>query len=351
MADLIQNPPADNAPLPAFAVRVAAWQAHCGRRGLPWMTPDPYRRWVSEIMLQQTQVPVVVDYFERFMRALPDVAALARADESLVLGLWSGLGYYSRARNLLAASRMIMGGLGGRFPTTLQGWMALPGVGRSTAAAVVSFCWGVPEPVVDGNVVRLLARHTAWTGPVDDAAGRRRMLEEARVRITEGAARGVEAGVYNQGMMDLGATVCVRHHPACGACPVAGDCQGLARGLQLAIPRPRARPDRKPRRLALLWMVSDLGVLMVRRPAGDIWQGLWCLPEAGAAADGRRPVMRLKRTLTHLDLTIDVYAAGGQPAAVPDGCFWLAPERVAGAPLPEPIAAVLARMGGKSGAQ
>ena len=265
----------------SFAVAVLAWHARHGRHDLPWQRPgragDPYRVWVSEIMLQQTRVSKVVPYFERFVARFPEVRSLADAPLDEVLHLWSGLGYYARARNLHRAAREIRDAHGGRFPERLDALLALPGVGRSTAGAVLSLALGQRHPILDGNVKRVLARCFGVPGWPGRGAVARRLWE-----LAEALTPHREVGAYNQAMMDLGATLCRRRGPECHRCPLAGRCVGLAEGRPEAYPGPRpARP--LPGRAVRMLLVRDPGgrVLLQRRPPAGLWGGLWGLPELG----------------------------------------------------------------------
>ena len=259
-----------------FAARLIRWQRTHGRSGLPWQgSRDPYRIWLSEIMLQQTQVAAVIPYYERFLARFPSVEALAAAGEDDVLRLWSGLGYYARARNLLAAARVI--GAAGRFPATAAAIAELPGVGRSTAAAIAVFAFGERAPILDGNVKRVLARAFAvagWPGRPDVE----RVLWARAQRLLP--RRGVE--VYTQALMDLGATVCTRARPACARCPIRSGCAARAQGRvgELPAPRPRKRLPLK----RSTWLVLRRGdaVLLEKRPSPGLWGGLWTFPEARA---------------------------------------------------------------------
>jgi len=284
-----------------FVRRITDWQRRAGRHDLPWQgTGEAYRVWLSEVMLQQTQVATVVPAFQRFVGRFPDVASLARAPLDEVLGLWSGLGYYSRARNLHRAAREIVAQ--GGFPGQLEGLMRLPGVGRSTAAAIVSLAFDRPAAILDGNVRRVLARHAGIDGWPGDPAVTRRLWAEAESRLPPPDAPPGAARAYTQGLMDLGAGVCHRRHPACGACPLAGDCAAHRHGLVARIPAPRPPRQRPWRRIALLLDAGPDGVLLVRRPERGVWGGLWCLPEGGAD----EPWYTLRHDLTHLRLEIVV---------------------------------------------
>ncbi|MGE0876024.1 MAG: A/G-specific adenine glycosylase [Burkholderiales bacterium] len=253
--------------MPAFARKLVAWQAKHGRHGLPWQgTRDPYRIWLSEIMLQQTQVSTVIPYFERFLARFPDVTALAAADEDAVLRLWSGLGYYARGRNLLAAAREVVR-LGG-FPDTQEALQGLPGVGRSTAAAIAVFAYGSRAAILDGNVKRVLARAFGTEGDLWELA---ESLVPAR-----------DTGAYTQALMDLGATVCTRAQPACGRCPVAKACVARREGRVAELPARKARKALPLRRQTWLVLEQDGRVLLERRPSPGLWGGLWTFPELTA---------------------------------------------------------------------
>ncbi|WP_166212289.1 A/G-specific adenine glycosylase [Cognatiluteimonas telluris] len=261
----------------AFSAQLLRWFDAHGRHDLPWQHPrTPYRVWLSEIMLQQTQVRVVVPYFERFVAALPDVASLAAADLDDVLALWSGLGYYARARNLHAAARQCVSLHGGALPRDLAALMALPGIGRSTAGAILAQAWGDAHPILDGNVKRVLARYHGVEGWPGMQAVEKRLWELASAQLpTERLAD------YTQGQMDFGATLCTRFDPACDLCPVQAGCiaKREARTAQLPTPKPgKALPERS----ILVLMARDIDgrVLLQRRPSTGVWAALWSLPEA-----------------------------------------------------------------------
>ncbi|NEV62026.1 A/G-specific adenine glycosylase [Thiorhodococcus minor] len=267
------TPPGD------FAQRLLHWRDRHGRTDLPWQRDrTPYRVWVSEIMLQQTQVAVVIPYFERFMARFPGLIELAEADLEGVLAHWSGLGYYARARNLHRAAREIRDQHGGCFPTDLAAVQALPGIGRSTAGAILSLACGQRHPILDGNVKRVLTRHfgiEGWPGKSDVLA---RLWG-----LAEGCTPAERVGDYNQGMMDLGATICTRHRPACQDCPVGKSCLARAQGRQSELPAPKP-PKALPTRATLMLAVrnADGEILMEQRPPTGIWGGLWSLPEVAA---------------------------------------------------------------------
>ncbi|MCC5857257.1 MAG: A/G-specific adenine glycosylase [Ectothiorhodospiraceae bacterium] len=265
----------------AFRRAVLAWFDRHGRHDLPWQQPaSPYRVWVSEVMLQQTQVAVVIPYFQRFMRRFPDVGALAAADQDAVLEHWAGLGYYARARNLHRAARVIVEEHGGRFPDNPEDWQSLPGVGRSTAGAILSLSMGQRHAILDGNVKRVLARYRAIPGWPGQTSVLTTLWE-----LAETLTPTRRCGDYNQAMMDLGATLCTRARPACSLCPLGAHCQARARGTPTAYPEPkpaRALPRRETR---MLLLESDQGVLLHRRPPSGIWGGLWSLPECSPEDD------------------------------------------------------------------
>lgn len=259
-----------------FSERLVAWQREHGRNNLPWQqNVTAYRVWVSEIMLQQTQVAAVIPYFERFMARFPTLADLASAPVDEVLHLWSGLGYYSRARNLLKAAQQAAADHGD-LPADIDALMALPGIGRSTAGAIMSLAWNSRAAILDGNVKRVLSRHVALEGWPGSTANLRRLWEIADARTPAG-----EPGRYAQAVMDLGATVCVRRKPSCLICPVNSDCEARARGLTDAIPASKPKRTRPLRRTCFLVARRPTGeILLERRPPTGIWGGLWCFPES-----------------------------------------------------------------------
>jgi A/G-specific adenine glycosylase len=259
-----------------FAQRIVAWQRRFGRHDLPWQASrDPYRVWLSEVMLQQTQVGTVLAYYERFLTRFPDVAALAQAPLDDVLALWSGLGYYSRARHLHRCAREVVERHGGRFPASQAALARLPGIGTSTAAAIAAFCHGERAAILDGNVKRVLARHRGFGGDLALASEQRALWGVASALLPAEA----DMPAYTQGLMDLGATVCLARRPACADCPVHVDCVAHREGRELELPVKSRRLVRTRRRHALLWMRWRDQLLLVRRPEHGVWAGLWSLPE------------------------------------------------------------------------
>lgn len=267
-----------------FAPRLLAWFDANGRHDLPWQHPrTPYRVWLSEIMLQQTQVQVVVPYFERFVATLPDLPALADAPLDDVLALWSGLGYYARARNLHAAAQRCVEQHHGELPRDLDALVALPGIGRSTAGAILAQAWGDRFPILDGNVKRVLCRVFGIEGWPGKPAIEKRLWEIARQLLP--TARLAD---YTQAQMDFGATMCTRHDPACMLCPLQGDCIALREGRvgQLPTPKP-GKPLPERHAITLLLRDAQGHVLLQRRPPTGIWASLWSLPEGADHASAR----------------------------------------------------------------
>lgn len=346
-----------------FAARVVRWQRVHGRHGLPWQgTRDAYRLWLAEIMLQQTQVATVVAYYERFVARFPDVAALARAAQDEVLALWSGLGYYARARNLHRAAREVLARHGGIFPTGFEALAALPGVGRSTAAAIAAFASGERRAILDGNVRRVLARHAGIGGDPATAAVAARLWREAEARLP---ARAIER--YTQGMMDLGAGVCTARRPACGLCPVAADCVARLQERVDELPGRRAPRAARRRRIAMLVVVSRGEVLLEKRPSAGIWGGLWSLPEAEAGAAPRaalaaqwgleavsaEPLAPFAHAFTHFTLEVTPWRLRvRRPKALAPGtgATWLPLADLEGAALPSPVRRLLAAVRSASAA-
>ena len=258
-----------------LAGRVVAWQRQSGRHGLPWQgTRDAYRVWLSEVMLQQTQVSTVIDYYTRFLQRFPDVQALAAAPLDDVLALWSGLGYYSRARNLHRCAQAVVAEHGGMFPSSSAGLATLPGIGRSTAAAIAAFCFGERVAILDGNVKRVLTRALGFDGDLATTSEEKKLWTQAQALLP---ARDVD--VYTQGLMDLGATLCTARRPACERCPLAAGCVAFGQGAAERYPVKTRRLKRGQREHALLWLRHGDKHWLVQRPDTGVWAGLWSLPE------------------------------------------------------------------------
>jgi A/G-specific adenine glycosylase len=264
-----------------FAARVLRWYDDHGRKDLPWQdTGDAYRVWISEIMLQQTQVQTVIPYYTRFVHRFPDVLSLADAQLDEVLQHWSGLGYYARARNLHHAAEIIRDEHKGNFPSSIEVVSELPGIGRSTAGAILALAHGQRHPILDGNVKRVLARHAAVDGWPGKTAVARQLWEFAEARTP------VErVSDYTQAMMDLGATLCTRSRPDCARCPVANDCIALARDDVERFPGRKPKKEKPLRETTMVLAVADGAVYLERRPASGIWGGLWSFPEVSDVGD------------------------------------------------------------------
>jgi len=317
-----------------FASALIAWQKHHGRKGLPWQgTRNPYRIWLSEVMLQQTQVAAVIPYYERFLEKYPDVKALAAASEDDVLRLWSGLGYYARGRNLHAAAKSIAA-FG--FPKSLDDIMELPGVGRSTAAAIAAFAFGERAAILDGNVKRVLSRRFGVTGEKELWPLAQRLLPKNGIKV------------YTQALMDLGATLCIRKKPRCEACPVRGRCVARKQGRIGELPAPRPKKI-LPRRKTTWFVYRRNGeVLLERRPGMGLWGGLWTFPETRLYRSTRsRTLAPMEHGFTHFRLHIQpVLCEVGKtdPRAEAPGRLWLDVAEAASAAVPAPVRTLLARL-------
>ncbi|MES2821855.1 MAG: A/G-specific adenine glycosylase [Pseudomonadota bacterium] len=298
-----------------FGAAVLDWYDRHGRKDLPWQQGiNPYRVWVSEIMLQQTQVSTVLNYFERFMQALPTVQALAAAPEDEVLHLWTGLGYYTRARNLQKTARTLVAEHAGEFPRDVLRLTELPGIGRSTAGAIASLSMGLRAPILDGNVKRVLARYVAQAGYPGEPKVASQLWTVAE-RFTPQA----RVNHYTQAMMDLGATLCTRSKPSCLLCPLSSGCRAHLLGRETAYPAPKPRKELpKKRTLMPLLANADGAILLYRRPSTGLWGGLWSLPEldTGDELDGlalrhglslgeRRELPALVHSFSHFQLAIE----------------------------------------------
>ena len=330
-----------------FAEDVIAWQQREGRHGLPWQgTRDAYRVWLSEVMLQQTQVATVLAYYGRFLQRFPDVQTLAAAPLDDVLALWSGLGYYSRARNLHRCAQAVVAEHGGRFPGQAAALAQLPGIGRSTAAAIAAFCFGERVAILDGNVKRVLSRVLGFEDDLARASAVEALWAEATALLPVR-----EVGVYTQGLMDLGATLCTQRAPACLHCPVAPRCVARREGRPERYPVKTRRLKRGRRIHALLWLRQGSRWWLVQRPATGVWAGLWSLPEFDSAealqllADGWRGegewLEPIQHALTHFDWTLQplawtLPARAALPAGVPEG-RWCEPAQALALGLPAPV--------------
>jgi A/G-specific adenine glycosylase len=341
----------------SFGAQVVSWQRQYGRHALPWQgTRDAYRIWVSEIMLQQTQVSTVVPYFERFMARFPDVAALAAADPDTVLSHWSGLGYYSRARYLHRAAQIVVEVHGGVFPRTFEAVASLPGIGRSTAGAIMVFAFGERHPILDGNVKRVLARVCGIAGFPGDTAVANALWDAAQCLLP---ADGLES--YTQGLMDIGATLCRRRDPLCNVCPVSEHCVAFRDGRINELPAPRPRKVLPHRSTVMLILEHQGALLLERRPAPGIWGGLWCFPEIGDGEDATDFSLRhfganvtnlehmapVEHGFTHFSLTISprrFEVSSMLPRAAESAHQWLPIEEIDSAAIPAPVRRIVAAL-------
>ncbi|MEE8055383.1 MAG: A/G-specific adenine glycosylase [Gammaproteobacteria bacterium] len=260
----------------SFSTRLLSWYRESGRNDLPWQQdPTPYRVWVSEVMLQQTQVNTVIPYYQRFMQHFPDVKGLAKAPLDAVLHLWTGLGYYARARNLHGAAQRVCSDHQGQFPTHMEALMELPGIGRSTASAILALACHQRHAILDGNVIRVLARYHAVSGWPGEAAVKRTLWA-----LAERHTPATQVAQYTQAIMDLGATVCTRARPRCDRCPLSIGCNARAHGQQSQFPGVRARKRLPVHRVVFVVAQNHQSqVLLERRPLQGVWGGLWSFPE------------------------------------------------------------------------
>jgi A/G-specific adenine glycosylase len=339
-----------------FSTQVVQWQKTHGRNDLPWQnTRDPYRVWLSEIMLQQTQVVTVMAYFSRFLAAFPDVASLARASQDEVLGLWSGLGYYSRARNLQRCAVDVMNLHGGRFPETAQMLQTLPGIGRSTAAAVASLCFSERVAILDGNVKRVLTRVLGFDADLALAANERKLWDEAD-RLLPIDQLHLAMPRYTQGVMDLGATLCTSKKPACERCPLASLCVARQQGQPERFPVKTRKLKRSAQSIWLLQAQdSDGAVWLAKRPTPGVWAGLYCFPlfDSREALDAALPARHhaalqdapaFTHVLTHKDLHLHpVTLKLPKRLAMQNEGAWVSAAEWPGLGLPAPIRKLLAQ--------
>jgi A/G-specific adenine glycosylase len=338
----------------SVAARVIAWHARHGRHDLPWQaTRDAYAIWISEIMLQQTQVATVIPYYQRFIGRFPDITTLAAAPLDAVLVCWSGLGYYSRARNLHRAAQIVVREHQGRFPAEFGAVLALPGIGRSTAAAICAFAFGGRHPILDGNVKRVLARYFGISG----YPGERR-VEAQLWRKSQALLPRSNVAAYTQGLMDLGAGICTRRQPRCISCPLQPDCVAYRRNLTDRLPGARPKSVLPKRKTVMLVLQHAGEVLLEKRPEKGIWGGLWCFPEIGRGDDLKeicarrfgarvaalKPLPTLEHGFTHFRLSITpqrLRVTGFAPRAAESGHIWLPLEEARTAAIPMPVKRIL----------
>lgn len=346
--------------LASFAPRLIAWQREHGRHDLPWQnTRDAYRIWLSEIMLQQTQVSTVIPYYARFLDRFPTVEALANAPVDDVMALWAGLGYYTRARNLYRCAQVVAEQHGGQFPRTVEGLAELPGIGRSTAAAIASFAFGARETILDGNVKRVLARVFGVEGFPGEKRVENGMWTLAESLVPDAAATDADVSSYTQGLMDLGATLCTRGKPDCERCPFADDCVAKTTNRQRQLPASRPKKAVPLRQTWMLVLMDGDSVMLEKRPPSGIWGGLWSLPEAAdeaalaARAEGFgadvatvSPLAPLTHTFTHFKLDIEPRVAelgrkGGKLVAQEAETVWVPLPDIDAYGVPAPVRKLL----------
>ncbi len=356
---------ADSAQAPgdaSFAELLIAWQRRHGRHQLPWQqTRDAYRIWLSEIMLQQTQVTTVIPYYQRFLQRFPDVSALAAAPVDEVMALWAGLGYYTRARNLHRCAQSVVELHGGHFPSDPEQLAALPGIGQSTAAAIAAFAYGARAAILDGNVKRVFCRVFGIDGFPGQAAVEKQLWQRAASLLPE---RDIEA--YTQGLMDLGATVCTRSRPRCADCPMQSRCMAFATGRTAELPMRKPKKATPEKSTVMLIVVHDGELLLEQRPPSGIWGGLQSLPEldrlGGEVSDddlsasirlaladfGKvaaiEPQPEFMHAFTHYKLRViplKVTLAERYPVAAQSSFVWRAADALAGAALPSPVRKLL----------
>lgn len=340
---------------PDFATQVVAWQRQHGRNSLPWQnTQDPYRVWLSEIMLQQTQVVTVIGYFARFLARFPTVADLAAGSLDEVLGLWSGLGYYTRARNLHRCAQSVVQDHGGTFPHDAQTLATLPGIGRSTAAAISSLCFGERVAILDANVKRVVTRVLGFEADLASAANERALWDAATSLLPAARSAAADMPRYTQGMMDLGATVCSPKKPSCLLCPVQARCAAAQAGNPERYPVRTRKLKRSSQSIWLLWLRrADGAVWLAPRPTPGVWAGLQCFPLfddeaallAALPAHGHTAVEMLPvftHVLTHKDLFMHPARMDIGNAAIDLGAgAWFLPTQWGAAGLPAPVRKLL----------
>ncbi|MFA6121410.1 MAG: A/G-specific adenine glycosylase [Sideroxydans sp.] len=373
----------------SFASRLTVWQRAHGRHDLPWQVQggtlmrehskseevpptsllpqtagfasnvseaDAYRVWLSEIMLQQTQVATVIPYFQRFITAFPTITVLAAASEDEVLAHWSGLGYYARGRNLHKAARLIVERFNGQFPSNFDDIIALPGIGRSTAAAVCALAFHQHRAILDGNVKRVLARHRGIEGWAGNKRVEERLWQEADVLLPND-----DVAIYTQSLMDMGATVCTRSRPKCVLCPVQADCIALQTDRINTLPTSRPKKVVPERRATFLLLMHGNDILLEKRPSSGIWGGLWCPPQfdgedaardwflqSGMQASDGEKLEPFTHTFTHFKLHITplkIQLERKPVRAMQAGSVWLDVGEALGAAIPTPVRAMLETVG------
>jgi len=341
------------ADIESFAERLIQWQKVHGRHDLPWQnTQDPYAIWVSEIMLQQTQVGAVIGYYQKFMDRFPNIANLANATQDEVLQHWSGLGYYSRARNLHNAAQMVMDDFNGQFPEDFEQIQQLPGIGRSTAAAIASFAFNQIQTILDGNVKRVLARHFVVEGWPSLPKVEKQLWLLAENLLPEN-----DMIAYTQGLMDLGATLCTRSKPRCPSCPLQNTCGAYQQNRTKELPASKPRKTIPERHTTMLLLLQGDEIMLEKRPPSGIWGGLWSFPEITADEDPQMIARKrygvetelleslpdFTHTFTHfkLQITPQRLRVISHHSAHEAGIVWLNTDDALGAAIPTPIRKIL----------
>ncbi|HSS46212.1 MAG TPA: A/G-specific adenine glycosylase [Burkholderiales bacterium] len=337
-----------------FADHIISWQKRHGRHNLPWQnTHNPYRIWLSEIMLQQTQVTTVIPYYRRFVKRFPNIKSLASAELNEVLTLWSGLGYYSRARNLHRATQIIARGHAGKFPRDFESVLNLPGVGRSTAAAICVFAFGQRHPILDGNVKRVLARYFGIKGYPGEKKVEAKLWRQSELLLPK---RNIET--YTQALMDLGATVCLRRKPLCAQCPLSTACRAFNKRMTSELPAPRPKKTLPRKQTVMLILLHKGEILLEKRPPAGIWASLWGFPEMAPEDDVRKVcsqrfgarirkpcfLPRLEQGFSHFELSIQPLLLQVEALnfhAAEPGQLWLNLNDAQGAAVPAPVRKLL----------
>lgn len=344
-----------------FATRLIAWQKVHGRHDLPWQTqanqaPNPYAIWVSEIMLQQTQVGAVIGYYQRFMARFPTIASLAAAEQETVMQYWSGLGYYSRARNLHHAAQTIMDEHDGKFPKSFETMQTLSGIGRSTAAAIASFAFHQVHTILDGNVKRVLARHFLIEGWPSSPK-----VEKAMWQLAESLLPQTDMVAYTQGLMDLGATLCTRSKPNCQHCPLKESCVAFAQNLVSKLPTPKPKKISPQKETTMMILLYGNEVVLEKRPQKGIWGGLWSLPEIsmleiasevakmrfGLEVEAQEPLPIVHHAFTHFKLAITpqpLDIVGQSKQVLAPNLISLSIEDAISAAIPAPVRQILIKL-------
>lgn len=353
-----------------FSSRLIAWQRQHGRHDLPWQGAYAYPVWLSEIMLQQTQVATVIPYYQRFIAAFPTIAALAEASEEQVLAHWSGLGYYARGRNLHATAQLIVEKYHGEFPRQYEQILELPGIGRSTAAAICALAYHECRAILDGNVKRVLARYCGIEGWAGNKQVETKLWQQAEALLPPPPSRGrtgerggFENGIasYIQAQMDLGATLCTRSKPKCDVCPVRSDCVAFQSGRVSELPTPRPRKVMPERHTTFLLLMHGNDILLEKRPGSGIWGGLWCPPQlddgqdvvadyvqrSGMKVSERIELAEFTHTFTHFKLHITpllLHVARKPQQVQQAGSIWLDVEEALQAAIPTPVRTLLEKV-------